>query len=69
MKKGSGVALPVVGVQGDCRLSDRALEVFEGVAEICKCGGLILEVVPQLIKVGEEASKNISVLQVDEDTY
>ena len=69
MKKGSGVALPVVGVQGDCRLSDRALEVFEGVAEICKCGGLILEVVPQLIKVGEEVSENISVLQVNEDTY
>ena len=68
MKKGSGVALPVVGVQGDCRLSDRALEVIEGVAEICKCGGLILEVVPQL-KVGEEASENISVLQVNEDTY
>ena len=69
MKKGSGVALPVVGVQGDCRLGDRALEVFEGIAEICKHGRLILEVVPQLIKVGEEASKNISVLQVDEDTY
>ena len=69
MKKGSGVVLPVVGAQGDCRLGDRALEVFEGVAEICKHGGLILEVVPQLIKVGEEASENISVLQVDEDTY
>ena len=69
MKKGSGVALPVVGTQGDCRLGDRALEVFEGIAEICKCSRLILEVVPQLIKVGEEASKNISVLQVNEDTY
>ena len=69
MKKGSGVALPVVGAQGDCRLGDKALEVFEGVAEICKCSGLILEVVPQLIKVGEKASENISVLQVNEDTY
>ena len=69
MKKGSGVALPVVGAQGDCRLGDRALEVFEGVTEICKHSRLILEVVPQLIKVGEEASENISVLQVDEDTY
>ena len=59
----------MVGVQGDCRLGDRALEVFEGIAEICKRSGLILEVVPQLIKVGEEASENISVLQVDEDTY
>ena len=54
--------LPVVGAQGDCRLGDRALEVFEGIAEICKCGRLVLEVVPQLVEVEEEASKNISIL-------
>jgi hypothetical protein len=69
MKKGGRVMLPVVGVQGDCRLGDRALEVFEGVAEICKHGRLVFEVVPQLVGVGEEASENVSVLQVDEDTY
>jgi hypothetical protein len=57
--------LPVVGALGDCRLSDRALKVFEGIVEICKYSGLVLEVVSQLIKVGEEVSENISILQVD----
>jgi hypothetical protein len=69
MKKGSRVMLPVFGAWSDCRLSDRALEVFESIAEICKCSRLVLEVVPQLVKVGEEVSENISILQVDEDTY
>jgi hypothetical protein len=58
MKEGSRIMLPVVGVWDDCRLSDRALEVFEGIGEICKYGRLVLEVVPQLVEVGEEASKN-----------
>jgi hypothetical protein len=62
MMKGSRITLPVVGVRGNCRLGDRALEVFEGVAEICKCGRLVLEAVPQFVEVGEEVSKNISVL-------
>ena len=65
MKKGSRIILPVVRVWVYCGLGDRALEILEGIVEICKHSGLVLEVVPKLIKVGEEASKNISVLQVD----
>ena len=62
MKKGSRIMLPVVGVQSDCRLSDRALEGFESITEGCKCSRLVHEVVLQFIKVGEKMSKNISVL-------
>jgi hypothetical protein len=62
MKKGSRIMLPVVGAWGDCRLGDRALKVFKGIAEICKCSRLVLEVVPQLVKVGKKASENISIL-------
>jgi hypothetical protein len=69
MKKGSGITLPVVGAQGDHWLGDRAFETFESIAEICKCGRLVLEVVPQLVEVGEEVSKNISIFQINKDTY
>jgi hypothetical protein len=62
MNKGSRITLPVIGTWGDCRLGDWALEGFESITEGCKCYGLVLEVVSQLVKVGEEASENISVL-------
>jgi hypothetical protein len=62
MSRGSRITLPVVGVWSGHRLSDRALKGFEGITKGCKCSGLVLEVVPQFVKVGEKASENISVL-------
>ena len=52
----------MVGAWSDCRLSDRTLEGFKGIAESCKCSRLVLEEVPQFVKVGKEASENVSVL-------